>query len=52
MFGVKTLFSEIIQTSISEESITNYCACALTAIIDEGKDIRESGYTCAQKNFN
>lgn len=38
--------------SISEESITNYCACALTAIIDEGKDIRESGYSCAQKNFN
>ena len=38
--------------SISKDSITNYCDCALTAIIDEKKDIRESGYECAQKNFN
>ena len=37
---------------ISESSITNYCDCALKAIIDENKDIRESGYNCAQKNFN
>ena len=38
--------------SISKDSITNYCDCALTAIIDENKDIRESGFECAQKNFN
>ena len=38
--------------SIPKESITNYCDCALKAIIDENKDIRESGYDCAQKNFN
>ena len=38
--------------SISKASITNYCDCALTAIIDENKDVRESGYYCAQKNFN
>ena len=37
---------------ISEIEITNYCDCALKAIIDEKKDIRESGYDCAQKNFN
>tara|TARA_Y100001968_G_C19250255_1_gene664061 strand:+ start:315 stop:551 length:237 start_codon:yes stop_codon:yes gene_type:complete len=33
-------------------SITNYCECALTAIIDEKKNIRESGLECALKNFN
>ena len=38
--------------SISKASITNYCDCALKAIIDENKDIRASGYECAQKNFN
>ncbi len=38
--------------SISKIAITNYCDCALKAIIDENKDIRESGYQCAQKNFN
>ena len=38
--------------SISKVAITNYCDCALKAIIDENKDIRESGYECAQKNFN
>ena len=37
---------------ISKKEIINYCDCALTAIIDEKKDIRESGYECAQKNFN
>ncbi len=37
---------------ISKTSITNYCDCALKAIIDENKDIRESGYECAKKNFN
>ncbi len=38
--------------SISKNAITNYCDCALKAIIDENKDIRNSGYECAQKNFN
>ena len=38
--------------SVSKQAITNYCDCALKAIIDEDKDIRESGYECAQKNFN
>tara|TARA_B100000214_G_C23391446_1_gene367370 strand:+ start:317 stop:478 length:162 start_codon:yes stop_codon:yes gene_type:complete len=38
--------------SISKNSITKYCDCALKAIIDEKKDIRESGYECALKNFN
>ncbi len=38
--------------SLSKIAITNYCDCALKAIIDENKDIRESGYECAQKNFN
>ena len=38
--------------SISKASITNYCDYTLKAIIDENKDIRESGYACAQKNFN
>ncbi len=37
---------------ISKDEITNYCDCALKAIIDQSKDIRESGYECAQKNFN
>ena len=38
--------------SISKTSITNYCDCALKAIIDQNKNIRESGFECAQKNFN
>ncbi len=38
--------------SISTIAIKNYCDCALRSIIDENKDIRESGYECAQKNFN
>tara|TARA_Y100001968_G_scaffold17321_1_gene13741 strand:- start:109 stop:345 length:237 start_codon:yes stop_codon:yes gene_type:complete len=38
--------------SISKSSIINYCDCALKSIIDENKNIRESGYECAQKNFN
>ena len=37
---------------ISKNEIKNYCDCALKAIIDKNKDIRESGYECAQKNFN
>ena len=38
--------------SISRIAIRNYCDCALTAIIDQRKDIRSSGFECAQKNFN
>ena len=38
--------------SIPKSSITKYCDCALKAIFDENKDIRESGYKCAQKNFS
>ena len=38
--------------SISKASITKYCDCALKAIIDENRDIRESGYECAKKYFN
>ena len=38
--------------SISKSSIRNYCDCALKAIIDENKNIRDSGYQCAQENFN
>ncbi len=38
--------------SISRTKIKNYCDCALKAIIDENKNIRDSGYYCAMKNFN
>ena len=49
---VSSALSNPATKSISKASITNYCDCALKAIIDEKKDIRESGYECAQKNFN
>ena len=49
---VSSALSNPATESISRDSITNYCDCALKAIIDENKDIRESGYECAQKNFN
>ncbi len=49
---VSSALSNPATQSISENAITNYCDCALRAIIDENKDIRESGYECAQKNFN
>ena len=49
---VSSALSNPATKSISKASITNYCDCALKAIIDENKDIRESGYECAQKNFN
>ena len=38
--------------SISKISITNYCDCALKLIIDQKRNIRESGYECAKINFN
>ena len=49
---ISSAISNPATKSISKTSITNYCDCALTAIIDENKNIRESGYECAQKNFN
>ena len=49
---VSSALSNPATKSISEKAIKNYCDCALKAIIDEDKDIRESGYECAQKNFN
>ncbi len=49
---ISSALSNPATESISKDSITNYCDCALKAIIDEKKDIRESGYKCAQENFN
>ena len=49
---VSSALSNPATKSISKIAITNYCDCALKAIIDEKKDIKESGYGCAQKNFN
>ena len=37
---------------ISKEEIENYCDCALIAIIDEKRELREAGYQCAMKYFN
>ncbi len=36
---------------VSEKSIEKYCDCALNLIFDQKKDIRESGYECANKSF-
>ena len=49
---VSSALSNPATNSISKIAIKNYCDCALKAIIDENKDIRESGYECAQENFN
>ena len=49
---ISSALSNPATKSISKSSITKYCDCALKAIIDENKEIRESGYECAQKNFN
>ena len=48
---VSSALSNPATKTISKSSITKYCDCALIAIIDEEKDIRESGYKCAQENF-
>ena len=48
---VSSALSNPATKTISEIAINNYCDCALKSIIDENKDIRESGYECAQKNF-
>ncbi len=49
---ISSALSNPATKSISRIAITNYCDCALKAIIDEKKDIRTSGFDCAQKNFN
>ena len=49
---ISSALSNPATKSISTIAITNYCDCALKSIIDENKDIKESGYECAQKNFN
>ena len=49
---ISSALSNPATQSITKDSITNYCDCALQAIIDEKRDIRESGYNCAVKNFN
>ncbi len=49
---VSSALSNPATKSISKIAITNYCDCALKAIIDAKKDIKESGYECAQKYFN
>ncbi len=49
---ISSALSNPATKSISKIAIKNYCDCALKAIIDENKDIRESGYECAQKNFS
>ena len=36
---------------VSEISIEKYCDCALELIVDQGKEIRQSGHECAIKNF-
>ena len=48
---ISSALSNPATKSIAKSSITNYCDCALKAIFDENKDIRESGYECAKKNF-
>ena len=49
---ISSALSNPATKSISKSSITNYCDCALKAIVDDKKDIRDSGYECAMKNFN
>tara|TARA_B100000131_G_C17682976_1_gene437341 strand:- start:135 stop:389 length:255 start_codon:yes stop_codon:yes gene_type:complete len=42
--------NELIK-GVPEGSIEKYCDCALDLIFDQRKDIRESGYKCAEKSF-
>ena len=49
---ISSALSNPATKSISKSSIKNYCDCALKEIFDDNKDIRESGYKCAQQNFN
>ncbi len=36
---------------VSQDSVENYCDCALKLIVDEGRNRRSSGYECALKSF-
>ncbi len=49
---ISSALSNPATESKTKIEITNYCNCALKAIIDQNQDIRESGYECAQKYFN
>ena len=49
---VSSALSNPATKSITKTEITNYCDCALKAIFDEKKNVRASGYECAQINFN
>ena len=49
---ISSALSNPATKSIEKSSITNYCDCALKAIFDENRDIRESGYECAIKTLN
>ncbi len=49
---ISSALSNPATKSISKIEITNYCDCALKAIIDQKKEIRKSGFECAQKYFN
>ena len=44
---ISTALSNAATKTISKVAIRNNCDCSLKAIIDENKDIRQSGYTCA-----
>ena len=49
---IESALSNPAYKSKSKSKIKDYCDCALNAIIDENKNIRLSGYECAQQNFN
>tara|TARA_Y100001968_G_C19301322_1_gene689210 strand:+ start:198 stop:434 length:237 start_codon:yes stop_codon:yes gene_type:complete len=49
---VSSALSNPATKSIPEYSIKKYCDCALIAIIDEKRELREAGYQCAMKYFN
>ena len=36
---------------VPEKSIEKFCDCALTLIVDEGKDDKASGIECTSKSF-
>ncbi len=48
---VSNALSNPATKTFTKKAITNYCNCALIAIIDENKDIKKSGYECAQISF-
>ncbi len=37
---------------VERASLEEYCDCALKLIVDEGRDLRDSGYECALKSFD